>query len=186
MWESGAWLNEPEQWSADGERLRVTTDNQTDFWRETHYGFTHDNGHFLGFEAAGDFTASLRVQGAFETLYDQAGMMVRIDETHWVKFGVERWKGRTMFSSVLTLGRSDWAVGAELGADIFHLRAGVAKGALRLDVSGDGDSWSLLRIAPFPEAKIYRVGPTACSPTRAGLEVAFSSFVIGPPHARAS
>lgn len=183
MWDGGAWLNEPASWSADGSRLRVTTADRSDFWRETHYGFTHDNGHFLGFAASGDFTAALRVQGAFETLYDQAGMMVRLDEAHWVKFGVERWKGCTMFSSVLTLGRSDWAVGAALGGDAFHVRTTVAKGALRLDVSEDGEAWSLLRIAPFPVAPSYRVGPTACSPMRAGLEVAFDAFVLGPPRA---
>ena len=108
MWDRGIWLNEPGRWSADGSRLSLTTGDQTDFWRETHYGFTHDNGHFLGIEARSAFRASLRVQGRFETLYDQAGMMVRIDDAHWVKFGVERGKGRTMFSSVLTLGRSDY------------------------------------------------------------------------------
>lgn len=36
-----------------------------------------------------------------------------------------------------------------------------------------------LRIAPFPDASEYLVGPTACSPMRAGLAVAFDSFVPG-------
>ncbi len=111
-------------------------------------------------------------------------MMVRIDEAQWVKFGVERWKGRTVFSSVLALGRSDWAVGAEMRSDAFQLRATVQGGALRLDVREDSEAWSLLRIAPFPEAAAYLVGPTACSPTRAGLEVAFDSFTLGPPPAK--
>jgi regulation of enolase protein 1 (concanavalin A-like superfamily) len=167
----------------EGGTLSVATGEKTDFWRETHYGFTHDNGHFLGFPAAGGFTTSLHVRGAFETLYDQAGLMLRTGETQWVKFGVECWKERTVFSSVLTLGRSDWAVGAELRGDAFHVRAAVARGALRLDVSEDGESWSLLRIAPYPEAASCLVGPMACSPMRAGLEVAFDSFVLGPPRA---
>src|ERR1700761_713106 len=106
MWEQGTWLNEPRQWSAGGDILRLTADAETDFWRQTHYGFTHDNGHFVGFKRQGAFTATLRVAGFFETLYDQAGLMIRARETQWVKFGVERWKERTMFSSVLTLGRS--------------------------------------------------------------------------------
>jgi uncharacterized protein len=184
MWERGTWLNEPEHWSADGGALRLTTLDKTDFWRETHYGFTHDNGHFLGMSADGAFTAALRVAGGFETLYDQAGMMVRIDAAHWVKFGVERWKGRTMFSSVLTLGRSDWAVGAEMRGDAFHVRATVKGGALRLDVREDSGDWSLLRLAPFPEASTYLVGPTACSPMRAGLDVAFDAFTLGAPPAK--
>jgi hypothetical protein len=178
MWDRGVWLNEPRQWSAQDGRLRLTTDDQTDFWRQTHYGFTHDNGHFLGLETQGDFTASLRVMGAFETLYDQAGMMVRIDAANWVKFGVERWKDRTVFSSVLTLGRSDWAVGTEMRAESFHVRATVRNRALKLNVSEDGANWSLLRIAPFPAAP-YLVGATACTPSRDGLEVTFDSFTLG-------
>jgi regulation of enolase protein 1 (concanavalin A-like superfamily) len=183
MWERGVWLNEPRQWSAQGGSLRLTTDDQTDFWRETHYGFTHDNGHFLGLETPGDFSASLRVGGIFEALYDQAGMMVRIDDANWVKFGVERWKGRTVFSSVLTLGRSDWAVGSEMRTESFHVRATVRNRALKLDVSEDGEHWSLLRIAPFPAAQTYLVGATACTPTRAGLAVTFDSFLSGPAKA---
>ena len=184
MWERGTWLNEPESWSAGETGLSLTTLDKTDFWRETHYGFIHDNGHFLGVRTDGAFSAALSVVGGFETLYDQAGMMVRIDDAHWVKFGVERWKGRTMFSSVLTLGRSDWAVGAEMRGDAFHVRATVQGGALRLDVREDGEAWSLLRIAPFPKTAAYLVGPTACSPARAGLEVAFDSFTLGPPPAK--
>ena len=47
-----SWINPPSQWSLNGNRLRVTTDAATDFWRETHYGFTRDNGHLFGFPVA--------------------------------------------------------------------------------------------------------------------------------------
>ncbi len=49
--ERGIWLNEPQNWSAGETGLRLTTLDKTDFWRETHYGFTHDDGHFLGVRA---------------------------------------------------------------------------------------------------------------------------------------
>ena len=52
-----AWFNAPAVWELDGGRLRAGTDARTDFWRETHYGFTRDNGHFFGREVAGGFTA---------------------------------------------------------------------------------------------------------------------------------
>ena len=41
--ENGVWLNEPKVWSLEDGVLEVETDEGTDFWRETHYGFTHDN-----------------------------------------------------------------------------------------------------------------------------------------------
>ena len=51
-----SWINAPERWRLDGERLLVVTDKATDFWRETHYGFVRDNGHLFGCNTDGDFT----------------------------------------------------------------------------------------------------------------------------------
>ena len=80
MFGSCVWHNEPGQWSANDRELTVRSDEKTDFWRNTYYGFTRDSGHFFGRPWEGDFTASLRVEGRYEELYDQAGIMVRIDE----------------------------------------------------------------------------------------------------------
>ncbi|MCA1512836.1 DUF1349 domain-containing protein [Bradyrhizobium sp. NBAIM01] len=178
----GVWLNEPKRWTAEDDRLQVVTDKGTDFWRETYYGFNRDSGHFLGFPTREAFTASLRVQGDFQTLYDQAGIMVRIDARHWVKAGIELSDGRAMLASVLTDGRSDWATAPyEHDAGDFWVRASVADGVLRLQVSADGKTWPLMRLAPFPAASSYLVGPMACTPERAGLEVVFSNFRLTPP-----
>lgn len=61
MFTQGSWLNPPKNWSADDAQLRVTTDENTDFWRKTAYGFIRDSGHFFGTEVNGDFTAQLHV-----------------------------------------------------------------------------------------------------------------------------
>lgn len=178
----GVWLNEPERWTVDGDSLRVVTGNATDFWRETHYGFTRDSGHFLGFPTADAFTAEVRVQGNFTALYDQAGIMVRVDAQHWVKAGIELSDGRAMLSSVLTREQSDWTTAPYAhDAGDFRLRATVSDGVLRLQVSSDGKLWPLMRLAPFPKANSYLVGPMACTPERAGLEVRFSAFSLTPP-----
>ncbi|MEG1053367.1 MAG: DUF1349 domain-containing protein [Janthinobacterium sp.] len=181
MFTQGSWLNPPENWSADGAQLRVTTDEKTDFWRKTQYGFIRDSGHFFGTEIAGDFTAQLHVAAQYSALYDQAGMMVRIDEQNWIKCGVEFSDGQLLLSTVLTLDKSDWAVGiAPAMADGFWLRVTVEQGVIRVQYSIDGKLWPLLRLAPFPEAPRYRVGPMCCTPERGGLEVVFSQFSTGP------
>ena len=108
---NSTWLNEPARWSLEGERLRVVTDARTDFWRETHYGFTRDSGHFLEHEIAGPFTAQLRIRARYKALYDQAGIMVRLDEARWIKAGIEWSDDAPQLGSVLTLGSSDWATG---------------------------------------------------------------------------
>jgi len=178
----GAWLNEPKLHSAPtSQTLNLETDDATDFWRETHYGFTHDSGHFLGVETPSSFTCQLRIRGTFEALYDQAGLMVRVNERQWVKAGIELSDGQAMLGSVLTDGRSDWAT-SPYTADPsdFWMRATVADGVLRLQVSSDGRRWPLVRLCPFTVAPHYQVGPMACSPKRGGLKVAFSDWTLGP------
>ncbi|ACI58938.1 hypothetical protein GGI64_005047 [Rhizobium leguminosarum] len=177
----GKWLNEPASWQADATGLTITTDEKTDFWRETHYGFTRDSGHFLAFPTTESFTAQIRIQGEFRTLYDQAGLMVRLDESRWVKTGVEFTDDEAFLSTVITDGRSDWSVSQPFKElEDFRIRVTVANGALRIQASRDGRRWPLLRLAPFPAAGHYEVGPAACTPERSGLMVRFSEFSIGP------
>lgn len=181
MFAECVWLNEPAEWSVREANLTVVTDAKTDFWRETHYGFTRDTGHFFGREAIGDFRAQIRVDAEFTDLYDQAGLMIRTGAECWVKAGVELADGQALFSSVLTVGGSDWALGSSAEPrSPFWLRATLARGVLRLQVSRDGRHWPLLRLAPFPEAPSYLVGPMCCTPERAGLHVRFSEFGVGP------
>jgi len=176
----GKWLNEPASWHADATGLTMTTGEKTDFWRETYYGFTRDSGHFLAFPTADSFTAQIRVQGEFRTLYDQAGLMVRLDESRWVKTGVEFTDGEAFLSTVVTDGKSDWSVSQPFKElEDFRIRVTVAGGALRIQASRDGSFWPLLRLAPFPAAERYQVGPAACTPERSGLTVRFSEFSIG-------
>src|SRR3954467_5917255 len=52
MFERCSWLNEPADWTMASDRLVAVTDHGTDFWRETHYGFVRDSGHFFGFEVS--------------------------------------------------------------------------------------------------------------------------------------
>jgi uncharacterized protein len=186
MFERCRWLNEPAEWATGVDRLTVVTDRGTDFWRETHYGFTRDSGHFFGRGVEGAFTATLRVRARYESLYDQAGIMVRLDAATWIKAGIELSDGEALLGSVLTLGRSDWATGPYRGdASDVWIRATVDRGALRLQASGDGLRWPLVRLCPFPAAECYEVGPMCCTPERAGLEVRFSDFSVTPPAGRA-
>ncbi|PVZ13956.1 MULTISPECIES: DUF1349 domain-containing protein [unclassified Pseudomonas] len=177
----GRWLNPPTLSEVSKHSLTITTDEKTDFWRETHYGFTRDTGHFLGVTTPDGFTAKIRIQGAFRSLYDQAGLMVRIDERRWVKTGVEFTDGEAFLSTVVTNGQSDWSVSQPFKAlEDFYLRVTLAAGTLRIQASRDTRVWPLLRLAPFPVADAYQVGPMACTPERSGLKVMFSEFEINP------
>ena len=91
------WLNPPPKHSYEGSVLHVETGKETDFWRETFYGFWRDSGHFLFSPVAGDFTAEVTVEGRYEVLYDQAGLMIRLSESHWIKAGIEYTDGVMYF-----------------------------------------------------------------------------------------
>lgn len=182
----GLWLNEPKEVSEDAGKLSFKTDEKSDFWRETYYGFTRDSGHFLGVKTGNAFSAQLRVQGSYKGQYDQAGIMVRIDDSHWLKAGIEISDGQAMLSSVLTNEISDWSTAVYGGNPYdFWLRVTVEKGVLRLQVSSDKKTWPLVRLAPFPVSDHYLVGPMACSPERAGLQVTFSEWDLTAPLGKA-
>lgn len=83
------WLNEPTEWSYSGNRLIVKTAPKTDFWRTTHYGFIRDSGHFCFDTFSTDFVLEIGIRGNYTDLYDQAGIMLRIDKNHWIKTGIE-------------------------------------------------------------------------------------------------
>src|SRR4029077_17915013 len=85
MFDRCKWRNKPAQWQLSPAGVAVVTDRATDFWSKTHYGFTRHSGHLFGSTTTGGFTASLRVRGKYESLYDQAGLMVLIDDETWIK-----------------------------------------------------------------------------------------------------
>ncbi|WBS00710.1 DUF1349 domain-containing protein [Pseudoduganella sp. SL102] len=181
MFDRCTWLNEPPSHHIDDGALQVVTGDGTDFWRITSYGFIRDSGHFLGQPVAAPFTAQVRVEADFTELYDQAGLMVRIDAHRWLKAGVEFSDGQAMLSTVLTNELSDWAtMPAPPLPEGFWLRVTVENGAIRIQYSADGRTWPMLRLAPFPAAEQYLVGPMCCTPQRAGLAVRFSDFTVGP------
>ena len=175
------WLNEPPVWQADKGHLRVVTGPKTDFWRVTHYGFIRDNGHFYHERRAGDFTIQAKIEARYEALYDQAGVMIRVDAANWIKAGVEYTDGLPHFSVVVTRDFSDWSVLPGKAAGPVWLRLTKAGSAIRIQYSADGVSFPMLRLAYFPDADPTQVGLMCCSPEREGLEVEFSSFHIGEP-----
>jgi regulation of enolase protein 1 (concanavalin A-like superfamily) len=183
MFDQCNWYNEPSRWTLSPTQLSVVTDQATDFWRKTHYGFTRHSGHLFGHTTSGDFTASVRVRGDYESLYDQAGLMVLIDDENWAKAGVEMSDGEAMISSVVTVRDSDWATGVFRGdASDFWIRATVNDSVLRIQVSADGRRWPLVRLCPFPRSAHYVVGSMCCTPEREGLSVLFSDFTVEQPN----
>ena len=178
---AGEWLNPPPNWQMIEDTLSLETGPDTDFWRETLYGFQHDDGHALLIPVSGDFTAYLSFDGDYETLYDQAGLMLRQDNTHWLKAGIEFSDGVHNMSVVVTRNASDWST-LELPPNLGPQRLRLTRigSAVIVQFRNAANRWQLLRVADFPVGKKLLVGPMACSPQRAGFRARFTDFSVGP------
>jgi len=186
MFQDYGWINEPVRWQATSDGLAVTTDDRTDFWQATFYGFRRDSGHAFLKPVQGDFTASAVVTGKYQHLYDQAGLMLRIDAENWIKTGIEFTDGLMHFSVVVTNRVSDWSViplPDATPADELHVRLTRHGDAVRVQYSIKGRPWQMARLAPFPSSDAH-VGVMACSPERAGFEARFRDIAVGPAISR--
>ncbi len=181
------WLNEPPSWNLEGDDLNagaldMVTGQDTDFWRIAHYGFTADNGHAYLERATGDFTAHVNFSGDYTAQYDQAGLMLRLNETHWIKAGTEFEGGKICLSVVVTREFSDWSVvPLDIAPERLWLRLERAGDAVRVDYSLDGEHFEMLRLAYFPPGQAVGIGPMACSPKRAGFRARFTGFRLEHP-----
>ena len=183
-WDDGTWTTPPEEVREDGSDLLVTARDASDFWRTTSYGFVHDDGHGLlapfpdGSAVEVSFVADLVEQ------FDQAGILVRADEEHWVKAGVEYADGATQLGAVVTSVVSDWSTGeVDWVGRVVTVRASRAGDALTVRARVDEEPWKLVRLAPIDPTLPWQAGPRVCGPSRAGLTVRFTSWTTGPADA---
>jgi uncharacterized protein len=174
------WLNQPPYHQIADDRLTLTTGPNTDFWRETLYGFTRHSGHHLAHEVTGDFTARVTITADYQALYDQAGLMLRLSDSHWIKAGVEHTDGQPVFSTVVTNGQSDWAtLPLTFPASPISLRLTRHGSAVRVDLHQPDGTWRMARLAHLPDGPAM-IGPMACSPERDGFTATFSRYTCGP------
>ena len=173
------WMNEPKSQKREGNRLLVVSTSKTDFWRKTFYGYITDNGHFFSTEASGDFTFQARVNGRYAALYDQAGLMVRLDAENWMKCGTEFFDGRRHASVVFTRDFSDWSTMPDLSdTAAIWWRAVRKKDAIETLCSVDGEKFTSVRQGYFVPGSKVHVGIMCAAPEGPGFEATFSELKL--------
>ena len=138
-----------------------------------------DNGHFYHHPIAGDFLVEVKVSGAYAALYDQAGLMVRVDEANWIKCGIEFVDGVQQVSAVVTREYSDWSV-TPLPSNpaALWLRLTRRGSAIEIRYALDGVQYQMLRLAYFIPSETMSVGLMCASPDGAGFTVTFEGLTI--------
>ena len=173
------WYNEPPVWNAQDDTITVTSASKTDFWRQTHYGFVRDNGHFFHQQIQGDFIADVKISGEYRDLYDQAGIMIRLDQLNWIKCGVEFVENVQQVSAVVTRDYSDWSVvPMPQNPASLWLRVIRRDTAVVVQYSLDGEQYTMLRMAYLTPVASLSVGVMCASPEGNGFSVTFQGWKI--------
>ena len=184
-WNAGRWSRDPVAVHVDGDAIVVEAAEGSDYWRTTHYGFVHDDGHAL----LAPWPTDAAVEVSFDTstltgLYDQAGLFLHLDGENWVKAGIEMSDGVPHLGAVVTNRISDWSLAPvpDWAGQVLTIRAsrsGVEADAITLRARAGEGEWRTIRVAPF-DANAATAGPMVCAPTRAGLEVRFTGWAFVP------
>ena len=179
-WSQGVWLNPPVNTVEVNSQLKVTTAHESDFWRNTSYGFVHDSGHALLTEFPAHSSMEVSFILDYTGQFDQAGIIVHSDSQHWIKAGVESADGFPQVGAVVTSINSDWSL-----APVVHwfgkevtVRASRTTDALTIRARC-GDDDQLIRLAPIDASLPMSAGPHCASPVSTSLEVTFTRWTHG-------
>ena len=181
-WAEGRWTHLPVAAVEHGSDLLVTAVDGSDAWRTTSYGFIHDSEHALLAPFLQNSAVEVEFTAAFSEQFDQAGIYIKVSDTHWVKAGVEYADGVPHVGAVVTSGVSDWSVSPvpEWSDRRVLIRVSRSGDALTVRASVDEGSAQLVRLIPFAPDLVAQAGPLICAPTRPGLTVAFHAWRSTP------
>ena len=105
------WYNEPENVIFTDKKMKLSANEQTDFWQSLHHNFKKDNGHFFYLKKNENFSCVVHWHAENTTNFSQCGIMIRIDERNWFKASaMYQDENSPELGSCLTIkGHSDWA-----------------------------------------------------------------------------
>lgn len=192
------WLNSDEASHITDDGVLLVTSPHTDFWQRTFYGFQVANAPAALIPVDTNVTFCVRVVAQYRRRYDQAGILIWIDDENWFKASVEyEDPTRGRLGSVLTTdGHSDWAT-RDLGTagDVwwrlsrrgpdFLLEAKTDNHweqlrVFHLGALGPTDpSWGQLPPEDVPAAPV-RLGVYACSPEDSSFSARFDHVSLQP------
>ncbi len=179
--ESGFWINEPKKFTVSNEKIIIITEEKTDFWQRTHYGFRNDNAPAFLFSTDKE-AFSFTVKTAFDSkeLYDQCGIIIYQNSDNWFKASIEYENGiyQRLGSVVTNNGYSDWATtDIDAGISEMYYRLSRKGKDFCLENSIDGVNFKQMRIFHLFEAENeVNIGIYACSPSNSSFEAVFTEI----------
>ena len=179
--ENAFWINKPKKFIISKEKIVITTEEKTDFWQRTHYGFRNDNAPAFLFKTDRE-TFSFVVKTAFNSkkVYDQCGIIIYQNSDNWFKASIEYENEiyQRLGSVVTNNGYSDWATtDIEAGINEMYYRLSRMGKDFCLENSTDGVNFKQMRIFHLFEAENeINIGIYACSPTDSTFDAVFTEI----------
>lgn len=173
------WFNEPEKWTVENQALSMFVTPKSDYWRISHYGFTVDDAPFYYALYGGEFEVKVKITGDYKNRFDQAGLMLRIDEQNYIKAGIEFVDGVHNLSTVVTHKTSDWSVIAlEKPVPFIWIKAVRRLDAVEVFYSFDDKTYTMMRNAWMQDNTPMMVGVMGACPDGDGFNVKFENFKV--------
>lgn len=199
MFEAARWINPPQKFTVGPSDVTLQTEPGTDFWQRTFYGFRNNNAPAFLFDRSDNFTFSVSVECEYTTLFDQAGIVIWIDENNWIKASLE-YENEVfcrLGAVVTNAGYSDWSTRNSPTVPRIEFRVS-RRGPDFLIEARTESQWEQLRIAHLgvlgetttqmgntPSAELLmgpciEVGIYACSPGDSHFEAKFGELAFSP------
>ena len=177
--EKMTWFNEPQTWEIKDNALTMSVTPKSDYWRISHYGFTVDDAPFYYATYGGEFEAKVKVTGDYQTRFDQAGLMLRIDHENYIKAGIEYVDGKFNLSTVVTHHTSDWSViTLDRPVPCVWIKAVRRLDAVEIFYSFDDKTYTMMRNAWLQDNTPVQVGLMAACPDGDGFQARFEHFQV--------
>lgn len=199
VFETARWINPPQEFTVGPSEVTLQTEPGTDFWQRTFYGFRNNNAPALVFDRSDNFTFSVRIECEYTTLFDQAGIVVWIDENNWIKASLEyeNEEFSRLGAVVTNSGYSDWSTRNSPAVPRIEFRVSRRGPDFLIEARTD-TQWEQLRIAhlgalgettsqtgstpsaELPAGPSVGVGIYACSPGDSHFEATFKQWELSP------
>lgn len=177
------WIREPKEYSIEDNKITIITEECTDLWQRTYYGFQNDNAPVLQMKTNEKYF-SFVVKTSFESKrrFDQCGVVIYLDSDNWLKGSIEyeNDKIQRLGSVVTNHEYSDWAT-TDIDANVKEMwyRLSRREDDYCIECSYDGKEFHQMRICHLIEGKDEIVfGIYACSPEASSFKATFTNMEV--------
>lgn len=170
------WINRPQEFDVNDSKVSFHVLPKTDFWQVTHYGFSRTDGNCLTFESEDDLEFKVRVKMNYSNEFDQAGIIVYIDENNFAKLCIENQLNcsNKLGSVVVKNKRSDWATQNISDLDFIYYKLSKRGINYLFEYSLDDKEYIQVRLFDIESNIKPSIGVFGASPLGDGFKAEFS------------